>query len=108
MAILWKTVDRLGRPVVLTDEGWTHILFEHDSMAHRIHEVRDAVAFADEVVHDRTFAHREIHYRERGSGKSWLRVIVHYRPRDPSGWAGEVITAHIINRRSRKESPRWP
>lgn len=108
MAIIWETVDRLGRSVALTDAAWVHAVLEHDYMAGRIHEVRDAVTFADEVVHDKSFAHREIHYRDKGSGRRWLRVVVHYRPRDPAGWSGEVVTAHIVSQRSPRELPIWP
>lgn len=108
MAIIWETTDRFGRPVALTEKGWEHVLFEHDYMVHRIQEVQDAVTSADEIVRDRKFAHREIHYRAQGSGRRWLRVVIHYRPRNPSGWTGEAITAHLVNRRSHEEAHLWP
>ena len=108
MAVIWETVDRLGRQVVLTENQWAHVVFEHDYMVHRIHEVQYAVAFADEVARDRSYAHRDIHYWQRGSGALCLRVVVHYRPRDPSGWTGEVRTAHFITRKPRGEALLWP
>ena len=87
MAVIWETVDRLGRQVVLTVNQWAHVVFEHDYMVHRIHEVQ---------------------YWQRGSGALCLRVVVHYRPRDPSGWTGEVRTAHFITRKPRGEALLWP
>ena len=108
MAVIWETVDRLGRLIALDDAAWTHVVLEYEYMANRVQEVRDALTFADEVVHDKTFAHREIHYRDKGSGSRWLRVVVHYRPRNPAGWMGEVVTAHIVSHRSPRELPVWP
>lgn len=108
MAIIWETIDRLERTVELTEEGWAHILFEHEELANRAEEVQDAVTYADEVVRDKVYTHRDIHYQLRGSGRRWLRVVVHYRPSDPSAWVGEVITAHFISRRDRREVPKWP
>jgi hypothetical protein len=32
VAVIWETVDRLGRPVVLTDEGWAHIVDRHKDL----------------------------------------------------------------------------
>lgn len=106
--IIWETTDRLGRQVVLTDQGWEHILFQHENMANLRDRIRDAVAFADEIVRDRDYAHREIHHRKRDSSLSWIRVIVHYRPRESSDWIGEVITAHVTSRRDPREAPQWP
>jgi hypothetical protein len=38
---------------VLTDQGWEHILFQHEDMANLRDRKRHAVAFADEIVRDR-------------------------------------------------------
>ncbi len=108
MAIIWETTDRRGRSVTLSDEAWAHVVAEHPDMAGRIDEVLYAIAFANEIKRDRQYSRREVHYREYDRDKHWLRVIVNYRPQAPSGWAGEVITAHFISRRIRREALLWP
>lgn len=37
------TIDRLGRPIVLTEEGWAHILEEHAELAGEIEAIMRAV-----------------------------------------------------------------
>jgi hypothetical protein len=108
LAVIWETTDRLGRLVVLTTEHWEHVVAEHNELAGYEEEVRLAVAYADEVRRDREFAHRDVHYRHTGIGSLWLRVVVHYRPAEPSGWAGEVITSFLTSRQSQREVLRWP
>lgn len=108
MAILWETVDRLGRPVVLTDEGWQHILAEHEELREHQDAIRQAVALAAEVRRDATYRRRAIHYRPSGRGRLQLRVVVQYRPIEPSGWAGEVITAYLTAREYANEERLWP
>ena len=108
MGILWETVDRLGRPVVLTDEGWLHVISRHDDLIDGEDDVRQAVASADEVFRDRLYPHRDIHYRSTRSARRWLRVVVHYRPSASHGWTGKVITAHIASHRPRSEVLQWP
>jgi hypothetical protein len=77
-------------------------------MTHRLMEIRDAVTFADEIVQDKDYDHREVHYHRKGSGPLRLKVVIHYRPVSPSGWAGEVVTAHFTSRSHRLEVPIWP
>ena len=71
-------------------------------------DVREAIEFADEVVRDATYDRREIHYRRRTSAPRWLRVVVQYRPTEPTGWLGVVITAHFLNIRPGNEVQLWP
>lgn len=108
MAVIWETTDRLGRTVALTDEGWAHIIARHGDLTDFQHEIKESVDFADELVRDATYAHREIHYRRRLFAPQWLRVVVHYHPTEPSGWVGSVVTAHLLNIRPRNEVRLWP
>jgi len=43
-------------------------------MVNRADEIRVTVVSADDIVHDRTYAHRDIRYRANGPGSHWLRV----------------------------------
>jgi hypothetical protein len=63
MAVIWETTDRLGRLVVLTDDGWAHIVSRHGELATLSQEIRDAIAKADEVARDRSLSRRNVHYR---------------------------------------------
>jgi hypothetical protein len=107
VAVIWETVDRLGRAVALTDEGWAHIRARHGDMVQHQGAIREAIERADEIMRDMTYSHRQVHYRRRPTRPSWLRVVIQYRPIEPSGWSGVVITAHFTNRRP-EESLLWP
>ena len=107
MAIIWEAVDRFGLKVVLDDEGWRHILERHGDMAEHMWAIREAVERADQIARDMKHDHRRVHYRRRSTSPRWFRVIVHYRPIEPTGWAGIVITAHLANHRPR-EARVWP
>lgn len=107
VAVIWETTDRFGRSVALTKSGWDHIVSRHGDMVAYQQEIQDAITFADEVVRNATYAHREIHYQRRRSAPRWLRVVVQYRPAKPAGWVGSVITAHFLNIRPRNEVLLW-
>ena len=113
MAVIWETVDRLGRRVTMDDGAWRHILDEHDEFQHgRLmmspDDVRLAVEYADEVRRDRLFTCRAIHYRRTEFGEVRYRVVVNYRPSERSGWIGEVITAFLTARKYQDEVQLWP
>ena len=108
MAVIWETVDRLGRTVVLTDEAWQHILESHGEFAPQPPDVLAGIALADLVRRDRNFVRRAIHYRNTGPGRRRLRVVVNYRPHEILGWSGEVVTAYFTGRRYRNEVQLWP
>ena len=78
MANIWETVDRLGRPVVLTDTGWSHIRARHGEMLAHLWAIREAIEHADEITQDMTYNHRRVHYRRRSNSPYWLRAIVQY------------------------------
>jgi hypothetical protein len=86
----------LGRSVKLTESGWAHILFEHYDMINRADAIRITAASAEEIVPERTYAHRDIRYRGSGLGSPWLRVVVHDR-RGQWGWVGGIVTAHFVS-----------
>lgn len=108
MAIIWETVDRLGRPVILTEAGWAHILARHDDMVERRLEIRSAIEFADEIRRDARFARHDVHYAQIRTGPLFIRVVVRYRPDASSGLIGEVVTAHLTERKKAGEQVRWP
>lgn len=108
VATIWVTVDRLGRPVTLSDAAWEHIVDGHGELTPQPADIQEAIALADEVRRDRNFVRRAIHYRHTGPGRLRLRVVVNYRPSAPFGWAGEVITAHFTGRQYQNEVPLWP
>ena len=73
MAEIWRTRDRFGREVILTDLGWAHILVGHPEMAGRESDIRAAVEDADFINWDADRADRENHYRIVG-GRVHLQV----------------------------------
>ena len=95
MAAIWRTRDRLGRDVELTETRWAHILEEHETqMTGREADVRAAVEQPDFVTVDDGNPRRECHYRGQGPDRPKLKVVVGYEPVPPPGnWAGRVITA---------------
>ncbi len=109
MAELWRTEDRLGREVFLTDARLDHILAEHDELADSLDEISTTVERPDLVRRDRRYAHRENHYRRPSPDQLWMKVVVHYRPVPPQGtWEGEIITAYSVEDPEPKEAPLWP
>jgi hypothetical protein len=108
VAVIWETVDRLGRRVVLTEAGWAHILDRHDDMVERQLEIRSAIELADEIRRDARFARHDVHYAEVRTGPLFIRVVVRYRPDTSFGWVGEVVTAHMTGRKKAGELVRWP
>ena len=103
MAEVWRTRDRLGREVVLTEAGWAHILQRRPRMVGMEGDVRLAVEMADTVVNDADYGDRENHYR-RISRRTFMKVVVAY---DGAG-SGVVITAHPTHGRKKGEKQRWP
>lgn len=69
MATIWRTVDRAGRGVSLTDAGWNHIVVERKGNAPSPAEIRAAVEAPDFVNADADHDHRENHYRRLGTGR---------------------------------------
>lgn len=93
----WRTRDRIGRHVVLTDAAWSHIVTKRNGAPPDPSEIRAAVEDPDFVAADAAFPRRESCYRRRrsGAGGRYLKVVVRYHPTPPDGtWAGEVITAY--------------
>jgi len=103
MADLWRTRDRFGREVVLTEADWAHILGRRPRMIGQEAEVRLAVERADRVVHDADHADRENHYW-RVSRRTFLKVVVAYDAAE----IGVVITAHPSHKPKQREQQRWP
>lgn len=92
--VVWSTLDRLGRSVVLTASGWSHIRDRHGDTIDSAGMVGVAIEQADEIVRDAGYLHREIHMAELGKPELPVRVVVHFRPVPPDGtWVGEVVTA---------------
>ena len=85
MATVWRTTDRLGREVVLTEAAWAHIIGEPKEMAGREADVLAAVRAPGRVTRDAGYRRRENHYRRTPSGRRWLKVVVRYRPVAPQG-----------------------
>ncbi len=108
MAVLWETVDRLGRTVRMTDSAWEHILHRHQEFHPELSQIEDAIAHADEVRRDRDFVRRAVHYRDIGRGRARLRVVVNYLPDEHLGWIGDIITAYVSDRVYKKEDSLWP
>jgi hypothetical protein len=106
MDLLWTVLDRLGRPVSLSQDRLDHILTNHADMSVWIASLAGAVAEADIVERDPGRMHRHRHYRLVSGPRLHIRVVVHYAP-SPNGWVGTVITAHLYKREIAGERI-WP
>lgn len=113
MAVIWETVDRLGRPVAMNEAGWSHIRENHQELGRGRFElvpsdIRAAVEDADEVRRGRQYSRRAIHFRQTRYEGLRLRVVVNYRPSERAGWVGDVITAFVTDRQYKNEVQPWP
>ena len=104
MADIWRTRDRFGREVVLTDRGWAHILAGHPELLGREGDFRGVVETSDFVNFDADHANRENHYRWSVGDGLHLKVCVEYAAIGP----GAVVTAPLLHRIKRRERRRWP
>lgn len=107
MAIIWEAQDQRGRTVTFQDDAWSPILARHSDFSISTDDIREVIENAAEIVRDRTFRRREIHYRLYQSGPLWLRVVVNYRPHQAHGWVGDVTPAHVIRKRKEIEELLW-
>lgn len=104
--MLWETIDRSGRPVVLMSAVWDHVLSDHLDMAGLEVVVRSAVEHPDFVNRDGRFVGRECLYRMIDDRKL-LKVVVAYSDED-GGRRGRVVTAYRTRQVPSKESQLWP
>jgi hypothetical protein len=89
---VWETIDPDGRNVLLTDDGWTHILDGHPYIDVGPEAIVKVVARPDERLLGPKRG-EEWFYR-RGMGPSaWIRVVVHY-------WHGRGVIVTAFPRRS--------
>ncbi len=94
--------------VVLTEEGWAHVLARHDDMAPFQQAIRVAVEEDNEVFQDGRYPHHDEHYLETDSHHPSLKVVARSHPIAPSGWIGEVITAVRTRRKGKGDRRIWP
>ena len=81
------TVDHLGRPIELTEEGWAHIIEEHSELAVHLKSIMHALE--QPTIHRRGRDANESWYFLAGAGPArWLHVVVHF-----FGDEGRVTTA---------------
>jgi hypothetical protein len=103
MADIWRTRDRFGREVVLTEAGMEHILERRPRMAGRERDIRAVLEDPKQVNRDAQHPDRECFYGGRGDGP-YLKVVVAYRADD----FGLVITAYPAQYVKRGEPQLWP
>ena len=109
MATVWRTRDRLGRAVVVTEADWQHIVAQRAPAVPSLGDIRAAVETPDVVNADARYPRRENHCRRAGAAGSYLKVVVAYRPVPPQGtWAGRVVTAYHTGTFPQKEQNLWP
>lgn len=106
MATVARWTDFCGRPVELTDEGLAHIAKNHPELPEPIARIEPALTDPTRVVRDARIGRAECYYRTIG-GQLMVKVVVLFRP-TPSGWVGEVLTAHPTERYGRGEQQLWP
>lgn len=82
-----STIDHLGRPIELTEEGWAHIIEEHSELA--VHLEAIMLALERPTLHRQGREPNEDWYFLAGAGPArWLHVVVHF-----FGDEGRVTTA---------------
>ncbi len=84
---MWETLDPDGRWIVLDEEAWTHIVFDHDDLSCSPRDILRAVEEPDRRIHGRE-SHEEWLYADGIGPSRWVKVLVHYE-----GDAGRIVTA---------------
>jgi hypothetical protein len=95
MSTLAETVDPDGRTVVLDEEGWEHILQEHEELVLYREEIVATVSSPDHRSPDPRPG-RERYYRRELGPSRWLFVVVNF-----SETPARIVTAYA----NRKDPP---
>lgn len=103
MADVWRTRDRFGRDVTLTDAGMAHIVRRRPDMVGSQAAIKETVEAPERVMRDALHPDRECHYR-RISDRRLLKVVIGYGAEGH----GTVITAYPAPHVKRGEQQRWP
>ena len=106
MATVARWTDYRGRPVDLTDEALAHITSSHPEFSEPLTRIEGALTEPERVMRDAKISRAECYYRMIG-GRVMVKVVVIFRP-SPTGWVGEVLTAHPTERYGRGEQQLWP
>lgn len=99
--------DIYGRRILLTDEGWEHIVAEHEYMVYFSAEIGETLREPDEI-------RRSLIDPEKGrlfyrwyygtiKGDKWVCVVVKILPSDAF-----VTTAYVTGRIQRRGELLWP
>jgi hypothetical protein len=97
VSVLVQTVDPDGRTVVLDEEGWEHIVNEHEELALYQEEVIATVRSPDHRSPDPRPG-RERYYRSKLGPSRWLFAVV-----DFNETPARIVTAYA----NRKDPPGW-
>ena len=84
---MWETLDPEGRRIVLDEEAWTHILFDHDDLGCSPRDILCAVEDPDRRIPGRE-SHEEWFYTYGIGPSRWVKVVAHYEED-----AGRIVTA---------------
>jgi hypothetical protein len=106
VAAVARWTDFRGRLVELTDEGLAHIETNHPEFSEPIARIEGTLTDPMRVMRDARIGRAECYYRTIG-GRLMVKAVVLFRP-TPSGWVGEVLTAHPTGRDGRGEQQLWP
>jgi hypothetical protein len=107
MAEIAQTTDPWGRPIVLTEERWSHIIFRHEELSERQLDILAALERPDRVMRDAGHGPRENYYQiiadPQADKPLYMKVCVEF---DTSG--GTIITAFMHRGIPRGEQQLWP
>jgi hypothetical protein len=84
---VWEVRDPDWRRVVLTEEGWLHILERHHEMEFLLSEIIDAVETPTRRIPGR-YGYEEWFYGRGAGPAKWLKVSVH-----SDHGEGRIVTA---------------
>jgi len=105
--------DRFGREIVLYEDTWyDHILDDHAEMADQLDELELAIAHAERITQDQSFASRQCYYRKGHLpwpyDRDYLKVVVEL---EDSSFGrplrGVVVTAYPVEAIPRRETRIW-
>ncbi len=111
--LVFSCADRFGREIVLYEDTWyDHILDDHAEMADQIDKLELAIAHAERITQDQSFASRQC-YSRKGNlpwpyDRDYLKVVVELedfgidRP-----LRGVVVTAYPVETIPRREARIW-
>ena len=92
MPNIFEFVDRRGRKVSLTKDGWKHIRVEHPNVE-SLQEIEDTLKNPDKVINDQGEGSEYFfkHFKHKKLKSKFLKIIVKY-----INMRGNILSVHFV------------